>query len=179
MNSQNALKPRTATPDLEVATLDGGTWRLAEQTPKNFTLIVAYRGRHCPVCKTYIKDLDRNAEEFAGRGVEAIAVSSDTQERAQATKDDWEIGNIAIGYGMSIAKAREWGLYISKSRGKTSLGIEEPAEFNEPGLFLIRPDKTLYAASISTMPFARPHFKEVLAAVDFIVKNDYPARGEA
>jgi hypothetical protein len=29
------------------------------------------------------------------------------------------------------------------------------------------------------MPFARPHFKEILAAIDFIVEKDYPARGEA
>jgi hypothetical protein len=28
------------------------------------------------------------------------------------------------------------------------------------------------------MPFARPHFKEMLAALDFIIQNDYPARGE-
>jgi len=28
------------------------------------------------------------------------------------------------------------------------------------------------------MPFARPHFDEILGAIDFVVKNDYPARGE-
>jgi len=29
------------------------------------------------------------------------------------------------------------------------------------------------------MPFARPHFAEILSALDFVVKNNYPARGEA
>jgi hypothetical protein len=29
------------------------------------------------------------------------------------------------------------------------------------------------------MPFARPHFKEMLGAVDFVLDKDYPARGEA
>jgi hypothetical protein len=29
------------------------------------------------------------------------------------------------------------------------------------------------------MPFARPHFNEMLQAFDFIHKLDYPARGEA
>ncbi|MEZ5584244.1 MAG: hypothetical protein R3F37_17190 [Candidatus Competibacteraceae bacterium] len=43
-------------------------------------------------------------------------------------------------------------------------------------MFLIRPDGTLYAASVNTMPFARPHFKDVLIALGFIIKNDYPAR---
>jgi hypothetical protein len=56
--------------------------------------------------------------------------------------------------------------------------IEEPARFSEPGLFLIRPDQTLYRGTMSTMPFARPHFGEILSGIDFALKNNYPARGE-
>ena len=48
-----------------------------------------------------------------------------------------------------------------------------------PGLFLVRPDQTLYASNIVTMPFTRPHFKDVLGALDVIIERDYPARGEA
>ena len=175
----SALKPRTKSPELEVETLAAGCWRLSEQRPENFTMIVAYRGLHCPICRTYLSELDRNAEEFGKRGVEVIAVSTDTLERAAQTKDEWKLRNLRIGYGLSIPKAREWGLYISSSRGKTSAGVVEPNQFNEPGVFLIKPDQTLYASSVATMPFARPHFKEVLAAIDFIVEKDYPARGEA
>jgi hypothetical protein len=43
----------------------------------------------------------------------------------------------------------------------------------------VRPDGTLYWGSVSTMPFARPHFTEILTSIDFAIKNDYPARGEA
>jgi len=43
----------------------------------------------------------------------------------------------------------------------------------------VRPDGTLYAASVQTMPFARPSFKELAGALDFVIKEDYPARGEA
>ncbi|MBW8054821.1 MAG: AhpC/TSA family protein [Nitrospira sp.] len=175
----SAVKPRTKSPELEIETLDEGQWRLSDQKPENFTMIVAYRGLHCPICRTYLSELDRNAEEFGKRGVEVIAVSTDTLERAAQTKDEWKLRNLRIGYGLSIPKAREWGLYISSSRGKTSAGVVEPNQFNEPGVFLIKPDQTLYASSVATMPFARPHFKEVLAAIDFIVEKDYPARGEA
>lgn len=28
------------------------------------------------------------------------------------------------------------------------------------------------------MPFARPRFDEILGAIDFVLKNDYPARGK-
>jgi len=44
---------------------------------------------------------------------------------------------------------------------------------------LIRPDGTLYFGTVQTMPFARPHFNEMLQAIDFVLKNNYPARGEA
>jgi len=85
---------------------------------------------------------------------------------------------LRVGYVLALKSARQWGLTISTSRGKTSIGIEEPALFSEPGLFLVRPDGTLYWGSTQTMPFARPHFDEILGAIDFVVKNDYPARGE-
>ena len=62
--------------------------------------------------------------------------------------------------------------------GKTSVGIEEPALFSEPGLFLVRPDGTLYWSAVQTMPFSRPHFADVLTALDFVIDKNYPARGE-
>jgi hypothetical protein len=96
-----------------------------------------------------------------------------------AAKTDWELSEVPIAYGLGIDEARALGLYISTSRGVTSIGIEEPALFNEPGLFLVRPDGTLYWAAVQSVPFARPHFDEVLKAVDFIKSKDYPARGEA
>ena len=41
-----------------------------------------------------------------------------------------------------------------------------------------RPDHTLYFAIVQTMPFVRPHFSELLTALDFVIAKDYPARGE-
>ena len=40
-------------------------------------------------------------------------------------------------------------------------------------------DRTLYWASVLSMPASRPHFREVLATLDFVIAKDYPARGEA
>jgi peroxiredoxin len=172
------LVPRQAVPALSVSTLGGGRWTLHEQTPSRFSMVVFYRGFHCPVCHTYMKELDRLLPEFINRGIGVIALSSDTQERAEMTREKWGLEQVTMGYGLTIAKAREWGLYISSSRGKSSSGVEEPSIFSEPGLFVLRPDHTLYWASISTMPFARPHFNEMLQAFDFVQKLDYPARGE-
>ena len=88
------------------------------------------------------------------------------------------VSALRLGYGLDLATARAWGLYISAGRGTTSIGIEEPALFSEPGLFLVRADGTLYYMAIQTMPFARPPARELLAALDFVIKADYPARGE-
>jgi len=85
---------------------------------------------------------------------------------------------VKFAYGLGLQTARDFGLYISESKGKTSLGIEEPARFSEPGVFLVRPDGTLYYGNVQTMPFARPQFQDLLAAVDYSIAKSYPARGE-
>ncbi len=172
------LMPRKPVPPLSVSLVGGGHFDLAAETPKNFTMVVFYRGLHCPVCRRYLGELDPKIAEFEKRGVETVAISSDDEERAERAKREWELPIMRIGYGLDLRVARTWGLYISTSRGKTSAGIEEPALFSEPGLFLVRPDKTLYYGSTQTMPFARPHFSELLAAVDFAIERNYPARGE-
>ncbi|MCB1857139.1 MAG: AhpC/TSA family protein [Gammaproteobacteria bacterium] len=173
------LMPRKPVPSLNVATLSGAGWDLSQSRPEHFSMVVFYRGLHCPVCRTYIGELDKLVDEFGQRGVSLAAISSDTEARARETQHNWKLERLDLGYGLDLAVAREWGLYISTSRGKTSLGIVEPERFSEPGVFLVRPDQTLYWAAVQTMPFARPHFKEMLAGLDFILKNDYPARGEA
>jgi hypothetical protein len=43
---------------------------------------------------------------------------------------------------------------------------------------LIKPDQTVYRLSVQSMPFVRPNFAEMVQALDFVIKNDYPARGE-
>lgn len=173
------LKPRKPVPSLELDTVGGGRWSLAAQKPQNFTMLVFYRGLHCPVCRRYTSELNGMIGEFDQRGVSTVMASTDNAERAAETKEKWGLPNLTVGYGVTIDKAREWGLYISTSRGMTSAGVEEPPLFAEPGLFLVRPDSTLYWANISTMPFARPHFNEIAAAIDFALSKSYPARGEA
>ncbi len=171
------LKPRQPAPELNVDTLQG-SWSLGDQKPKNFNMLVFYRGLHCPICSKYIGELDKLAGDFAESGVSILALSSDGKERAQQAYENWGLKNLNLGYDVSVEQAQAWGLHRSAGRGKTSAGIEEPAEFSEPGLFLTRPDNTLYWGQISTMPFARPHFRDILGALGFVLANDYPARGE-
>ena len=171
------LKTRESAPALSIPTLSGD-WNLADQSPENFTMIVFYRGLHCPLCQKYLAELDASLNQFTEAGVNVIAISSDNKERTEQTVEAAKLENVIMGYDLSVEQAQAWGLHRSAGRGLTSIGIEEPAEFSEPGLFLVKPDGTLYWSNISTMPFARPNFKEILGAIKFVLANDYPARGE-
>ena len=167
------LKPREKTPELTINLINDTEWSLSKQDPKTFTLVIVYRGLHCPVCKKYLEELQTKLSKFDDLGVNVIAISSDTKAKATETYDKWAIGDIPLGYEFPVEDARDWGLFISK-------GIkDEPETFVEPGLFVIRPDQELYCASIQTMPFARPGLDDIINAIKFVLDKDYPARGEA
>jgi peroxiredoxin len=161
-----------------VPLVGGDRFDIKGEKPEHFSFIVFYRGLHCPICRTHLGELETKLPDFAKRGVSVVALSSDVAERAERAKNEWKLENLRLGYGLDLAVARAWGLYISTGRGRTSAGVEEPALFSEPGLFLVRPERTLYFASVQTMPFARPHFGDILAALDFVIAKHYPARGE-
>jgi alkyl hydroperoxide reductase subunit AhpC len=84
-----ALIPRNPAPPLEADTLSGVRWTLSTQTPERFTLLVFYRGLHCPICRTHIGELDRLHEEFTRRGVTVVALSTDSREHATETPAKW------------------------------------------------------------------------------------------
>ncbi len=168
------LKPRQEVPELILKTTKGLKWDLRDNVPDNFTMLIFYRGLHCPVCKKYLEELNNKIQDFRDKGVNVICVSSNDEELAQKTVEEWDIENLNIGYDFSPEAGRKWGLFISEA-----IKDSEPEVFLEPALFLIRPDNTLYSASIQSMPFARPKFDELLRSISFVIKDDYPARGEA
>ena len=172
------LIPRKKTPDLAVPTLDHGQFDLSTETSDRGTVICFYRGLHCPICATYLTEFDKQVHAFRERGVSSIALSSDGEERTREMAEKINAKELRFGYDLPLPVAKAWGLYISTSRGKTSIGIEEPALFSEPGLFMVTPEQTLYYGSTQTMPFVRPHFSELVAALEFAISKNYPARGE-
>ncbi len=169
-----SIKPRQSAPPLELTEVDGRPWRLRDAKPEKFEMIVVYRGLHCPVCKTYLGELEAKLPEFAKRGVDVIAISTDSRERAERAKTEWGLSNLRIGCELSIASAREWELFISRA-----IREGEPSEFSEPGLFLVTPDGTLFFASRGSAPWGRPPLDQMLRAVDVITERKMPARGEA
>ena len=168
------MKPQEKVPHLELDLINGTKWDMSKQDPEKYTMILFYRGYHCPVCKKQLESLKDKLQEFVDRGVNVVAISMDTEERAKKAGDEWDISSIPVAYELSKEQAKEWGLYLSKG-----ISDKEPELFSEPGMFLIKKDGTLYCSSIQSMPFARPALNDILGAIDFVEKEGYPARGEA
>lgn len=167
-------RPTHPAPPLAVSTVGGSPFILAERRPPRFTMVVFYRGLHCPVCRTYLGELASLLGDYAERGVDVIAVSGDDETRAREAAARWNLGALTIGYGQTVDSMRAWGLFVSRA-----IKEPEPPLFAEPGLFLIRPDATVHYVAVNSLPFGRPSLREMLGALDFIIAKDYPARGEA
>ena len=174
ISAAHGVRPRQRAPDLTVPLVRGGTYRLDEQTPDLLTMIVFFRDLHCPVCRAQLSELERRLDELHARGIEVIAVSGETRERTTALAQQWKLERLPLAYGLTEDQMRAWGLFVSRGHDEN-----EPALFNEPGLFLISPDHTVYYESILSMPVGRPRLDDLLGGIDYWTAHDYPARGGA
>ncbi|WP_224483043.1 peroxiredoxin-like family protein [Robertkochia aurantiaca] len=165
--------PKQKAPELSFNTLEGELWSLKDQAPQNFTLVVFYRGLHCPICKSYLQQLEELIPDFREKGVDAVAVSMDSEKRARLSRQKWDLKKLKLGYGLDQEAAKSWGLYLSEA-----IKDEEPDLFSEPGLFLIDDSNKVYYVAINSNPWGRPHLPSFLKAVDYINSSGYPARGE-
>jgi peroxiredoxin len=172
--SRNALRPGQAAPDLELPLVGGGSFRLADRRPRRFTMLVFNRGLHCPVCQAQLRELDRRHAELAERGIEVVSVSAEDQHRATRMRDNWRISAIPIAHGLTEEQMRAWGLFVSRA-----IHENEPPVFNEPALFLLRPDRTVFYASVLSMPVGRPRLDDLRAGIDYWDAHEYPLRGDA
>lgn len=167
------LMPNEKVPPLVLPLVGGGTFDLAEQTPDNFTMIVFYRGHHCPVCRTYLQELDGMIGDWAEAGFSVVAVSANDSDTAARSVDEWSLEDLPVACGLTVEMASEWGLWVS-----ASFKDGEPERFCEPGLFWVRPDGRLYLIDISNMPWgARPDLRMLLSKVPVATEKGYPARG--
>jgi peroxiredoxin len=166
--------PGQPAPPLDVALLAGDRFSLSDNQPPVFTLVLFYRGLHCPLCRSQLTELDARLDEFTQRGVDVIAISADSADRAQRAQSEWQLERLRLGIGLDEATMRRWGLFASRA-----IKESEPDFFNEPGLFLVGPDGIVFYAAVNSGPWARPRLDDVLAGIDFVCENNYPARGES
>jgi len=166
------LTPDTQAPDLKLPLVGGGTFDLSQENPETFTMVLFYRGLHCPVCKNYLGGLVACLQEYKDAGFNVVIASMNGEDLAKQAVEDWGLGDLRVGHSLTVEQAKEWGLWISKAFKDVEADI-----FTEPGLFWIRPDGKLYLADISNMPWARPDLKMLVSKVGYALENNYPARG--
>ncbi|CAN0603472.1 unnamed protein product, partial [Ectocarpus sp. 12 AP-2014] len=140
---------------------------------KRWTMLFVYRGKHCPRCKRFLNKLEAALSGWTDV-MDVVVVSSDTQEKAQADKEEFG-WTFDLAYGLSEPQMRALGLYVSDPLSEA----ETTTRFAEPGAFGIRPDGTLMLVDISNGPAARPDLEELLDGMIFNIENDRPVRGLA
>jgi peroxiredoxin len=166
------LTPGDIAPALSFPRISGKKFVLSEQKPEHFTLIMVYRGLHCPVCRKHLGQLDEILDDFSEAGINVVAVSMDDKQRADEQHLEWPIENLDVGYDLSRDMAKAWGLYLS---GGERDG--EPEVFAEPAHFAIRPDGVIQAVWYQNVSFGRPPFEYLLSGLKTIVERDMPIRG--
>lgn len=167
-----ALLPGTQFPQIDLPKVGGGRLTNADFTAPYMTVLNVYRGLHCPRCKRQMEDFAAHRDALISEGLEVISISTDPRDRAEETASTWTIGDITIGYDLSLDQARGLGLFVSKSirDGETDF-------FAESGVFMIQADGVLWGSAINSFPFMRPTAEMILDAVDTAKTRSYPPRG--
>ena len=171
----NKLTAGQIFPDITIAKLTGGEIHLSTPPESyDWRMVIVYRGKHCPICTNYLATLNKLLPEFQAIGVEVVAVSADTAEKAQSQMEEIT-PDFEVGYGLTTEQMQQLGLYISNPRSTA----ETNRPFAEPGLFVINDKDELQVIDISNAPFARPELSSMLMGLKFIrnPENNYPIRG--
>jgi peroxiredoxin len=129
-------------PRLSLPRAGGGVVQVGDST--SWQAVIVYRGKHCPICRTYLKTLDGLLDQFSAANTEVIAISGDPREKAEseANEENWRF---PVGYDLRPDQMRLLGLYISEPRSPQ----ETDRPFAEPGLFIINPQGKIQVVDIS------------------------------
>lgn len=128
----------------------------------DWRLVLVYRGRHCPICTGYLKQLNDALPDLNALGVDVVAVSADSEARASAHMAE-VMPKFDVAYGLSPDRMETLGLYISGPRN----GMDVEAPFAEPGLFVLDENRVLQITDISNVPFARPDLTWIVKGIGF------------
>ncbi|MBB5723181.1 peroxiredoxin [Loktanella ponticola] len=161
-----------AVPEMKFAKVGGGELTFGG-TKDRWSLLVVYRGKHCPRCKRYLSKFNDMLSDWTDI-MDVMVVSADTAERAQS--DVAEFGwKFDVGYGMTEPQMRQLGLYVSDPLSEA----ETTTRFAEPGTYALRPNGELMLVDISNGPASRPDLDELLDGMRFNIDKDRPVRGTA
>ncbi|MEL6997398.1 MAG: redoxin domain-containing protein [Pseudomonadota bacterium] len=167
-----ALTPGQPFPIIDLPRVGGGRVTNAAFDAGFMTVLNVYRGLHCPRCHAQFDDFIAHKADLEAAGIKIVSISTDPQDRAEQAVAEWGLGDLDIGYDLTIQGARELGLFISEA-----IREGETAQFAEAAVFFVRPDGILWGSSINSFPFLRPTAAMIVDAVATAKSRNYPPRG--
>lgn len=170
METTNKLHPGQPFAPVTFKQLDGSDFAFG--APGGWQALFVIRGQHCPICKTYLGEIEKRRAAFAALGVSVAAVSADSEAQTRLTAEAAKPG-FPLLYGMDEATMRALGLYISEPRSAQ----ETDHRFAEPALFLVNPEGMLHLVEIANAPFLRPDLDRLAGGLRFVIEKNYPIRG--
>jgi len=135
----------------------------------DWQIVVIYRGWHCPLCTSYLNQLEGYMKTLVEIGIDLIAVSADSKSQLEVHLKVLNI-SFPICYGLTIEQMQALGLYISIPRSEQ----ETDHPFSEPGVFVINEMGLVQVIDISNGSFSRP---ELSAFVAGLGRHKDPANG--
>ncbi len=164
-------------PHIEVKTEDGRLVPLvdtAEQAASGkWTLVIIYRGQHCPICLKYLNELGMFTGRFEGLNVEIVAVSADNKQQLEQFKVNGLGVDFPVRLELKVEDMKKLGLYISEPTSDA----ETDHLFPEPGLFLVNAKGQIAMIDIANAPFIRPNIDQFFTGLEYVMDNNYPIRG--
>ncbi|WP_339722252.1 redoxin domain-containing protein [uncultured Paraglaciecola sp.] len=171
------LKAGESFPQIDVKTPDGRVVSLVEIKPQvatgRWTLVVVYRGQHCPICLKYLNELAMLTGRFEALNIDIVAVSADNKQQL----DQFKVNGLNVGFPvlleLQVEDMKKLGLYISEPTSDS----ETDHLFTEPGLFLVNPKGETAMLEIANAPFIRPNIDQFVTGLEYALENSYPIRG--
>ena len=165
------IQPADVFPDIQFKMMDGSTKQLGGKSSR-WTVLVAYRGDHCPRCKTYIAKLEELAKSYADREVDLYLASMDPEPVAKRTieENNW---TLPVAHSMSVEDCQRLSLFLTDHEE----GAELSGCYSEPGLYLINPEGLTQVIETSNSPSVRPDLEVVLDGIIGTQDRNLPIRG--
>lgn len=171
------LKAGESFPPIDVKTPEGRLVSLVDVQSQiatgRWTLVVVYRGQHCPICLKYLNELAMFSGRFEALNVDLVAVSADNKKQLEQFK----VNGLEVGFPILLELQTEdmkkLGLYVSEPTSDS----ETDHLFAEPGLFLVNPHGQATMLEIANAPFIRPNIDQFVTGLEYAMENNYPIRG--
>ncbi len=170
MHTTRKLHPGQPFAPVTFKQLDGGD--ITFGAAGGWQALFVIRGQHCPICKSYLSEIEQRREALAAIGVSVAAVSADSEAHARITAEAAKV-KFPLLYGMDEAAMHRLGLYVSEPRSAQ----ETDHRFPEPALFVVNPEGVLHLVDIANAPFLRPDLDRLVRGLGFIIEKAYPIRG--